>query len=36
MRKFRDQVIIDSVLHRAQDDHRPGIVNWGGRAQDSE
>lgn len=29
MSEFRDQVIIDSVLHGAQDDHGPGIVNWG-------
>lgn len=36
MWELRDQVIIDSVLHWAQDDHRPGIVNWRGRAQDSE
>lgn len=36
MRELRDEVIIDSVLHWAQDDHRPGIVNWGRRAQENE
>lgn len=28
MRELRDQVIVDSILHWAQDDHRPCIVNW--------